>query len=252
GKISVKVNTTGYGGRILKKTIKVYTNDKKTPVSDLIVKGDVKKFATISPNRASLNGEVGKDIRISVKIAPATRDLFDLIEAKADSGENIRIALTASGEGDRKTYILTVENTRTTPGRYQDTIRLITTNSVRKELTIPVYGNIKAPQIVAITPSANVRLRGYAGEPLKASVRITPNDNSHFSILEVKPRDGKNIKCDLQEVRESGKKVYVLTVENLKREKGRYYDTINLKTDSKQMPEIRIGVSGRISDKPNQ
>jgi len=46
----------------------------------------------------------------------------------------------------------------------------------------------------------------------------------------------------------SGKKFYVLTVENRKKEKGRYFDTINLKTDSKYLPEIRISVSAGISD----
>jgi len=49
-------------------------------------------------------------------------------------------------------------------------------------------------------------------------------------------------------VEKSGKKIYVLTVENLKKEKGMYYDTINLKTDSKYLPEIRISVSARIDD----
>jgi hypothetical protein len=43
---------------------------------------------------------------------------------------------------------------------------------------------------------------------------------------------------------------YVLTVENLKNDKGRYFDTIKLTTDSKLRPEIKIHVYGYISDRP--
>ncbi len=43
---------------------------------------------------------------------------------------------------------------------------------------------------------------------------------------------------------------YVLIVENLKNDKGRYFDTIKLTTDSKIRPEIKIYVYGYISDRP--
>ena len=329
----------------------MYTNDKKNHVSDLSVKGNVKKFAIISPSRVSLNGDAGTEIKVSVKITPATKALFDIVEAKANSGKEISISLTEEKEPGGKTYALTVENRRKTKGRYSDTITLLTTSSIRKELTIPVYGNIKTRQIAVITPSGTFMLTGYAGDaikasvtivpkkeqmfdivdtkadkgenirftltkskeagsdvylltvenkkktpgrfrdtirlfttnkihkeitipiwgeikapeivsikprrlaltgsardPVKGSVNIIPNDKYPFSITEVKPRDGKNIKYDLKEVEESGKRIYVLTVENLKKEKGRYYDTINLKTDSKYLPEIRINVSAGIGD----
>ena len=329
----------------------MYTNDNKNPVSKLSVEGKVKKFAIISPYRVYLNGESGARIKVSVKIAPATKGLFDIVEAKAERGEDIRISLTEAKETDGKAYVLTVENIRKTKGKYRDAIKLLTTSSVRKELIIPVYGNIKAPEIATITPPGTVRLKGYAGEAVKAyvtivpkkeqtfdivetkadkgknirfaltpsrgtdnkmylltvenkkeapgrfrdtirllttnkiqqeitipiwgeirapqiasiqprrltlngsaretikeSVKIIPNDKYPFSITGVKPRDGKNIKWELREAEESGKKIYILTVENLKKEKGRYYDTINLKTDSKHLAEIRIIVSARIGN----
>jgi hypothetical protein len=43
---------------------------------------------------------------------------------------------------------------------------------------------------------------------------------------------------------------YVLTVENLKNDTGRYFDTIKLTTDSKIRPEIKIYVYGYISERP--
>jgi hypothetical protein len=46
-----------------------------------------------------------------------------------------------------------------------------------------------------------------------------------------------------------GKKGYLLTVENIKQETGRYFDTIILKTDSEIQPEISISVYGNIFSK---
>jgi hypothetical protein len=241
------VNTSGYGGRPLKKTIKVYTNDKQHPVSDLTVKGTVKKFANISPTRVLLNGDVGDDLKVTVKISPVTEGLFDIREAKADKGQDIRITLTDRKETDDKVYTLVIENTRKTAGRYQDIVRLFTTNKVQQEILIPVWGNIRPPQIASVRPR-HVALNGPAGTPIKGTVTIAPSDNHSFSITEVKAQSGTYIKWDLKETEESGKKVYTLTVENLKKEKGRYYDTLFLKTDAALLPEIRISISGNITD----
>ncbi len=225
----------------------MYTNDKQNPVSDLTVTGQVKKFANISPARVLLNGEVGEELKVTVKISPVTRGLFDIAEAKPDNGKDIRLTLTERKKTDDDVYTLIVENIRKTTGGYHDIIRLLTTNKDQKEIVIPVWGNIRAPQIASIKPR-HLALRGRAGTPIKGSVTIVLKDRNPFSITEVKAQSGKHIKWDLQETEESGKKTYTLTVENVKKEKGRYYDSIFLKTDNINLPEIRISVSGRITD----
>ena len=60
----------------------------------------------------------------------------------------------------------------------------------------------------------------------------------------------KYIRYKLKETKRSERTEYVLTVANLKKEKGRYFETIKLKTDSKIRPEIRIRVYGNILDRP--
>jgi len=241
------VNTSGYGGRTLKKTIKVYTNDRQTPVSDVTVAGEVKRFANISPPRVLLNGEVGEDLKVVVRISPVSEGLFDISEARADKGEDIRFTLTDGKETDGRVHTLVIENTRKGAGRYQDIIRLSTTNKVQKEIVIPVWGNIRPRQIASVTPR-HVDLSGRGGTPIKRTVTILPRGNDSFSITEAKAQRGTDIKWDLKETEASGRKAYTLTVENLKKEKGRYYDTIFLKTDCTDLPEIRISVSGRITE----
>jgi len=121
------------------------------------------------------------------------------------------------------------------------------TSQVPNEIIIPVWGNITPPQIVTIQPRY-VSLNGPAGKPIKETVRIVPRNNYAISITDAKAQSGTYIQWDLKEIEESGQKIYTLTVENLKKEKGRYYDNIILKTDSKDMPEIRVSVSGLITE----
>ena len=217
-------------------TIPVYGNIKAWQIAHIKPSGTI-----------MLKGYAGDAIRTSVTIVPKKDQMFDIVETKADKGENLSFTLTGSQGTDGKEYLLTVKNKKKTPGRFRDNIRLFTTNSIQKEITIPIWGEIKSPQIASIKPR-RLTLRGSARERVKGSVKIIPNNKYPFSITEIKPRDGKNIKFDLKEMEESGKKIYILTVENLKKEKGRYYDMINIKTDSKHMPEIRISISARIGD----
>ena len=194
-----------------------------------------------------LNGEVGQSPKVEVKISPVSKGLFEITGAKADQGKDIRITLTDAKETTEKVFTLLVENTRTTAGRYHDIIRLLTTNKIQPEIVIPVWGNIRPPQIVTVQPR-HVALNGPAGESIKGTVTIAARDNHSFSITEVKAYSGTFIQWDLKETEVSGKKTYTLTVENLKKEKGRYADTLLLKTDNPALPEIRISISGLITD----
>lgn len=84
------------------------------------------------------------------------------------------------------------------------------------------------------------------GKKLQRTVTITLEEKYPFNILGTSVRDGKNINFRLKDVKRSKERGYVLTVENLKEEKGRYFDTISLKTDSEIQPLIHIRVYGNI------
>jgi len=94
-----------------------------------------------------------------------------------------------------------------------------------------------------------VNLRGDIEKQIKISVKIIPEEKYPFEIVEAKAKNGKFIKYKLEEVTSLKGTEYLLNVENLKREKGRYFDTIYLKTTSKIRPEIKISVYGNITDK---
>ncbi len=85
------------------------------------------------------------------------------------------------------------------------------------------------------------------------TVKIIPEEKYPFKMVGDRTVHNKNFRYKLEEVKRSTKTEkteYVLTVANLKKEKGRYFETIRLKTDSKIRPEIRIRVYGNILDRP--
>lgn len=116
-------------------------------------------------------------------------------------------------------------------------------------LYLTIMGNVE--QFVDIVPKRAV-LRGFAGSPIAAKVKIIPRDKYPFTIKKTKSTNRKNVSFTLDKTKKSEKMEYVLTVENLKKTKGRYVDTIRLKTDSKIRPEIKIYVIGNILDRPKK
>jgi len=103
-------------------------------------------------------------------------------------------------------------------------------------------------KFVTITPSNRVSLNGTVGQKITSSVTIIPEPKYAFKILESHAVKGKDISFKLEEVKEENRSEYVVTVENLKKDSGRYVDTVMLKTDSKVQQEIKINVYGNITD----
>jgi hypothetical protein len=124
------------------------------------------------------------------------------------------------------------------------TIQVMTTDPQKPVSQLTISGPVK--NFATITPS-NVRLYGKVGEPVKETVRIVPENSYPFKILETKAQIGRDIRYELTSVQQAPGGAYLLTVENLKQETGRYYDTIFLVTDSRVKPKISIQVYGKIS-----
>lgn len=100
-------------------------------------------------------------------------------------------------------------------------------------------------KFITIIPRV-VKLDGLVGEPIKGSATIIPEKKYPFKIVDIKAKRGTNINYQLEEKKETDWVQYLLTVENLKKEEGQYYDTIQLITDNEINPVIKIWVQGNI------
>jgi hypothetical protein len=143
GKIVIKLDTKGYSGEHITKTIAVRTNDKQKPEFNLVISGEVKPFADITPAEAKLTGNVGQKIKQTVTIAPTSENRFKILEVRAEKGDNIRYNLKEMSQSDGIKYQLTVYNVKKEKGWYIDNIYLKTTSSRSPVLKIRVLGFIR-------------------------------------------------------------------------------------------------------------
>jgi hypothetical protein len=123
-------------------------------------------------------------------------------------------------------------------------ITVMTNDPVKSKLSLTITGEVE--KLVTIS-SQRVRLIGPAGQQINASVIIIPEKRYAFKIIEAKAKDGKHIAVLIDEKKTPEGTGYVVTVQNLKKEKGRYVDTILLKTTSEFRPTIQIRVIGNIT-----
>ena len=122
-------------------------------------------------------------------------------------------------------------------------ITVETSAAKQPNVTIEIAGNVE--KFANITPNKLI-LRGNAGEPIIGSVTVSPDPKYPFKILETKSKNGTDIQARSEEKHENNVITYIVTVENLKKDPGRYYDVITLKTNSPIKPEIQLSVYGQV------
>ncbi len=138
------MNTKGYGGRTLRKTITVHTNDPDVATVKLTIGGAVDNFASIRPNRVRLNGRSGDRIVGRVTIVPEEKYNFNVTGMRTRREGDIDVKLDTVEKKSRKEYVLTIENKRQGKARYFNAVVLKTDSAIQPSITIPVYGNISA------------------------------------------------------------------------------------------------------------
>ncbi len=125
----------------MSKSIQVTTNDPMNSQFKLGIKGDVRKVADIMPDYVRMSGRLGTTMERKVTVSPSDDFPFRIKAVKTREKGNIRIAYRATGRG----YELTVTNTYSKEGGYDDDIIITTDNPKVSELRIPVNAYILAP-----------------------------------------------------------------------------------------------------------
>ena len=128
----------------------------------------------------------------------------------------------------------------------RETVSIQTNDSGQPGLSVTVTGFVE--KVVEISPN-RAMLVGEAGKLLEKQIRIIPQKRFPFKILNSRAKSGEFIRLHLEEVKTSGKISYLLNIENLKQEKGRYNDVVYLETNNPKIPEIKISVMGNIIEK---
>lgn len=123
----------------------VRTNDPAQERIVLTIAGPVLRFATIAPTYVRLTGTAGDVIYKTVSITHEKQFPFQIVGVRARNGKDIAFDLKPHPDSEGDGYLLTIENKKTTVGRYSDTLILTTDSAIKSTLTIPVYGQISSP-----------------------------------------------------------------------------------------------------------
>ena len=122
-------------------------------------------------------------------------------------------------------------------------VKIYTNDPMHRLVTVTIKGTVE--HFATVSPKM-VRLVGTLGKSIVTRVTIEQRSEYPFKIVGIRAWDGKHIRYSLDDLADSTQTGYVLTVECLKKTKGRFADTIYLKTDSSIRPEISIVVLGNI------
>ena len=128
----------------MQKKATIHSNDPSRPQLVLTVRGQVDKFAQITPEHVIIRGYAGESLRRKVTVKPSSENPFSITKVKAKHGKNIKIAWKQEDTPQGKTWVIEVENTRTSKGRYKDTLFLFTDSSLRPKIPVQVRGSIAA------------------------------------------------------------------------------------------------------------
>lgn len=106
-------------------------------------------------------------------------------------------------------------------------------------------------KLYTLTPR-RIRLVGPAGTDLKQTVTLVTQEKYPLKLLEVRAKKGEDIQYALSEKKEGKINRYAVTVECIRKEMGRFIDTIYLKTDNEIQPQIEIPIYGYIKELPDK
>ncbi len=122
---------------------------------------------------------------------------------------------------------------------------VITDDKTTPEFRLEISGDVKPRAYIS---TDTLRLTGSAGKALKKELTIAPTPDNPFKITGITAEKGNDLRFELTETGPPELKKYLLTVYNLKKEKGWYIDKLHIKTDSETSPEFVVTVFGVIRD----
>ena len=133
-------------------------------------------------------------------------------------------------------------------GQIAKTVTVHTNDPQHAQILLKITG--KVDRIVSIEPGPTITFTGTVDQPFSRTVTITPEAKYPFKVTGLSALEGYDIQYHMAEKEVEGKTVYLLTVTNVKKTPGRYFDRIYVKTDNPTVGSIPILVSGYLVSGP--
>jgi hypothetical protein len=137
GKITLRINTRGYDGKI-RKTARVYTNDPKTPQEALVIEALIKTPIVLSERMVFLQGTTQETITRTVDIKGDPNKPLKLEPVDYTLDKKVKFSIEEVTRG--KHYRVTFTTIPNVGNYYQGLLKLRTSYPEKPELVIYVRG----------------------------------------------------------------------------------------------------------------
>ncbi len=137
GKITLRLNTRGYEGKV-RKTARVYTNDPKTPQDTIVIEALVKTPIILSDRMVFLQGTTQEAVTRTVDIKGELDKPLKLEPVDYTLDKKVKFNIEEVAKG--KHYRVTFTSIPNVGNYYQGLLRLRTSYSERPEVVIHVRG----------------------------------------------------------------------------------------------------------------
>lgn len=252
GQITLKVNTTGYRGKITK-SAQVTSNDPAQRKSKIYLAINVQTYIIVEPaTKVLLRGTVGEDIRRVVSIRRSDDQPLEITKIQSNLGSAIEYKLNR--KGDSQQYELEVVSKATDRKTASGFITLHTNHPKKKVVKLSVHIRIR-PELEAWPHTISFQQGSQTGSKSKENKRVLTVMNTlgrNFRILglsynkayfQVRPlgQDDKAARTHKLEV--------VAFMDKLPGGKVQFQDILTVTTDSAQSGELRIPLTIRLKKK---
>jgi hypothetical protein len=127
-------------------------------------------------------------------------------------------------------------------GKFSKSASVFTNDPKKEKVRIIIAGEV-IPYVL-LDPSHSIFLRGFLGEEIKKKITITENTKQPLIINEIKSNIEDKITYKLKPLEKNRK--YELEVINTSDVTGRYSGNIEIYTNYKEIPKLKIFVGGNI------
>jgi hypothetical protein len=145
-------------------------------------------------------------------------------------------------EGVIKTILLT---NRHGGEEIRGTVRILTDDPQRPEWTIDISCFVKKFADISVH---TIMLNGSLRDTIEGSSVVIPTREYPFRITGLKAKKGLDVLYGYKEMKQAGKKGYLITAKSIRKEPGVIRDTIYVQTDNPSRPEFIIRVLGKLTD----
>ena len=136
GTIKIKLRTDGYGGRALKKRIKVFTDDPDTPTAYLTIQGFVEKVVDIIPRTLVFQGNSGEVMEKTITIIPTEKYPLNILELNFKTGQYLTCELKKTQINGKQGFKIIVRIKKDAKGNFYDKLLIKTDSRIKPFITV--------------------------------------------------------------------------------------------------------------------